>query len=620
MRRLLTALMILLVVFLAGLSALVLLVNPNDFRDYMARQVEARSGYQLKLDGPLRWHVWPQLSILSGRMNLTAPGASVPLVSADNMRLDVELLPLLSHQLQVRQVMLKGAVVQLTPQSEARHPQGAPVGPKGSVTPDEGEHGWSFDIARLKVADSLLVFQHEDDEQVTVRNLNLQMSQDDKHQAQVELSARVNRDQRDLTFSLAAHLDTADYPQRLLASITQFDWQLQGADLPRQGIAGKMTVQAQWQEMSKTLSFSQLNLTANDSQLAGQGSVALADAPAWTLDLHSDRLNLENLIAPDAVTSTEARQQGQQSQPATPRAALPRPVIARDDDEAQYASLRGFTAQASVQARSVRWRGLEFSNVAAQMTNEAGLLTLSRLEGQLGDGKLSLPGVLDARDDEPAAAFKVQAENVEVGSILTAFHYPIALTGKLSLNGEFNGDSIDAEAFRQRWEGKASVMMTNTRLEGMNFQQLIQQAVARSNGGVKAQQNYDNATTLEQFSAAATLDHGELTLGEMQGRSSLLSLDGEGSLDLVREQCDTRFNVLVNGGWEGDDKLVAWLKETPVPLRVYGPWQKLNYSLQVDDVLRKHLQEEAKRRLNDWADRHKESRNGKELKKLLDKL
>lgn len=78
MRRVLTTLMILLVVLVAGLSALVLLVNPNDFRAYMVRQVEARSGYELKLDGPLRWHVWPQLSILSGRMSLTAPGAAQP--------------------------------------------------------------------------------------------------------------------------------------------------------------------------------------------------------------------------------------------------------------------------------------------------------------------------------------------------------------------------------------------------------------------------------------------------------------------------------------------------------------------------------------------------------------
>jgi AsmA protein len=74
MRRILTTLMILLAVVVAGLTALVLLVNPNDFRAYMVHKVAERSGYQLELDGPLRWHVWPQLSILSGRMTLTAPG------------------------------------------------------------------------------------------------------------------------------------------------------------------------------------------------------------------------------------------------------------------------------------------------------------------------------------------------------------------------------------------------------------------------------------------------------------------------------------------------------------------------------------------------------------------
>ncbi|WP_186793163.1 hypothetical protein, partial [Salmonella enterica] len=49
-------------------------------------------------------------------------------------------------------------------------------------------------------------------------------------------------------------------------------------------------------------------------------------------------------------------------------------------------------------------------------------------------------------------------------------------------------------------------------------------------------------------------------------------------------------------------------------------WQELNYTLQVDQLLRKHLQDEAKRRLNDWADRNKDTRNGKDVKKLLDKL
>lgn len=123
MRRVITTLAILLVVVVAGMTALVLLVNPNDFRAYMVQQVEQRSGYRLALQGDLRWHVWPQMSILAGRMSLTAPGAAQPLVSAENMRLDVALWPLLSHQLQVRQVMLKNAVVRVTPDSATQTPK-----------------------------------------------------------------------------------------------------------------------------------------------------------------------------------------------------------------------------------------------------------------------------------------------------------------------------------------------------------------------------------------------------------------------------------------------------------------------------------------------------------------
>ncbi|VED14878.1 putative outer membrane assembly protein [Escherichia coli] len=98
MRRFLTTLMILLVVLVTGLSALVLLVNPNDFRDYMVKQVAARSGYQLQLDGPLRWHVWPQLSILSGRMSLTGPGREPATGSRRQHAVWTwRFLPLLSH-------------------------------------------------------------------------------------------------------------------------------------------------------------------------------------------------------------------------------------------------------------------------------------------------------------------------------------------------------------------------------------------------------------------------------------------------------------------------------------------------------------------------------------------
>ncbi|EJR0356113.1 outer membrane assembly protein AsmA [Klebsiella quasipneumoniae] len=615
MRRILTTLMILLAVIVAGLTSLVLLVNPNDFRAYMVHEVAERSGYQLELDGPLRWHVWPQLSILSGRMTLTARGAEEPVIRADNMRLDVALLPLLSHQLQVKQVMLKGAVIQLTPKTEAVRDSAAPVVPHDNTLPLAPEdRGWSYDVRQLQVADSVLFFQHENGEQVTVRDIRLQMEQDENHRATVDFSGRVNRDQRDLALNFSATVQGGDYPHSLKADFSQLSWQLRGAELPPDGINGQGSLQASWQEDSKTLRFDNLNLMASGSTLTGNGSVVLGERPDWSLDLHATTLNLDSLLASSSpATDSSASQQGQsQTRPL-------RPVIADSDEREDYQSLRGFTGRMALSADQLQWRGLNFTHVQSEISNKQGLLTVSKMQGSLDGGQLSLPGTLDARGDTPQATFQPALQNVEIGSLIKAFNYSLSLTGKLSLTGEFSGARIDADDFRRRWQGQAQIQMTDTRTEGLNFQQLVQQAVERSTN-VRAQENYDNATRLDAVSSQLTLDNGLVTLNRVQGQSNVMAMTGEGQLDLQKENCDMRFNVRVLGGWKGEGKLIDRLKQTAIPLRIYGDWQSLSYSLQVDQILRKQLQDEAKQRLNDWVERNKGSKESKDAKKLLDKL
>ena len=133
---------------------------------------------------------------------------------------------------------------------------------------------------------------------------------------------------------------------------------------------------------------------------------------------------------------------------------------------------------------------------------------------------------------------------------------------------------------------------------------------------VRAQENYDNATRLDSVSSRLTLDNGLVTLNRLQGQSDVMAMTGEGQLDLQKENCDMRFNVRVLGGWKGEGKLFDRLKQTAIPLRIYGEWQSLSYSLQVDQILRKQLQDEAKQRLNDWVERNKGSKDGNDAKKL----
>ncbi|RJF58420.1 outer membrane assembly protein AsmA [Serratia inhibens] len=610
MRRLLTTLVILLVVLVAGMSALVLLVNPNDFRAYMVTKVEQKSGYHLTLDGDLRWHIWPQLSILAGRMTLTAPGAKVPVVSADNMRLDVKLLPLLSHQLFVKQVMLKNAVIRLTPDSEEQNQPNAPIAPAGT-SEETLDTPWKFDIDNLRVVDSLLIWQRANNEQINVRDINLTLQQNAKRQAQMELSSRVNRDQRDLTFSMAADIDLQQYPRRIAAKVTQFNYQLEGADILGGGIKGDGSAQVVYQQTPQQIALSQLLLSANDSKFSGGGSVRFGEMPVYTLNLASTALSLDALS-------------GWQSSSGTPQAVsmTAAPVIANqaEDPQQNLDVLRDFTAQLNLSVDQLTYRGMNIAHLALQADNRQGLLTVHRLSGQLAGGDFALPGSLDARGTRPVIAVQPVLKQVELGTVLKAFEMPQVLTGKFSMQGDLTGDRLTSQSFEHRWKGTAQLAMQDAQLHGLNIQQLIQQAVARNDSSVRGQDNYQRFTEVKQLSAKASLSGGTVNISELSADSPLLNLSGGGTVNMPGKQCDMSLNVRVTGGWQGRGELIEQLQKTPIPLRVYGPWQQLNYQLQVDQVLRKTLQNRAKDALNKWAEKNKESREGQDLKKLLDKL
>lgn len=88
--------------------------------------------------------------------------------------------------------------------------------------------GWTLDINRLQIADSLLIWQRSDNDQINVRDINLELKQGGQRQVQVTLASRVNRNQRDLTFSMVIDADMHQYPRQFSANISQFTYKLEG--------------------------------------------------------------------------------------------------------------------------------------------------------------------------------------------------------------------------------------------------------------------------------------------------------------------------------------------------------------------------------------------------------
>lgn len=615
MKRFITTLAILLVVMVAGMTALVVLVNPNDFRAYMIRQVEQHNGYRLTLDGDLRWHVWPQLSILSGPITLSAPGAEQPVVSAQNMRLDVSLMPLLSHQLSVKQVMLKGAVVRLTPDSESQRPADAPVGPAdkdNSSSVSEITHGWKFDISHLRIADSLLVWQQSNGEQLNVRDFNLSLDQTQPRLAHITLSSRINRDQRELKVSLESDLDITDYPRRVGARVSKFDYQLTGADLPQEGVKGSALMKASWVTPTQQFSLEEITLSANDSQLTGTVSGSLNARPQIAASLHATSLNLDTLMGLSQVPAGDTTVAEKRSGPVPVIASLP----VYDNASSPLNAMDG---KLSLVADTLNWRGMQMNNVQLDAVSQEGLLTVNTFNGKAADGSFSLPGTIDVRGAQTKVTLQPDLKQFALSPLLKGLALPDTVSGALSLKGDFHGEGLTVEAFKQQWQGRADIRVQDAQFAGLNFQQLIQRAVENNTPKVQGQ-NDDGQPHAQQIQGRVTLNNGVFDFGTLEAHSDRLDYTGAGLIDVANRTLDMRFGVTVTQGWSGDDTLIQHLQQTPVPLRIYGPWSSINYNLKVDQVLRDQLRDEARQRLKEWIGRNPDSSKKEDANSVLKDL
>lgn len=612
MKRFLTTLIILLVVIVAGLTTLVMLVNPNDFRHYIVEQVEKKSGYQLEFNGDMRWHAWPTLSIITGPFSLTAPNATKPVISAENMRLDVELWPLISHKLSVEQIVIDGAVIRKTPESEPQVHSRAPVAPGGTTTSTTStdKSNWLLDIEKINVSNSLVIWQTSKDE-FNLRNINISLAKSDKKQVAVKFSGNLNKNQQEFVFNSQADVDLSDINQQISGHLTQFDYKLSGVDLPESGIEGQITADFLYSKgQVDNASLSNLQIKANESTLSGNLTMQLADTPQLVVELVAEKLDLDNLLG------TIPSKSNLETETNNNRVGV-KPVISGSSSQ-QYdlSGLQEFTANIHLTINQLIYRGMQINDVVFEAQNKAPRLTVAKLQGKAFGGDFSLPVTLNYSSIPAYVSAKPNFKNIDLTPLLKAFDMPQKLSGIFSLNAALSGVGYDDHAVKNQWQGPINIELRNAKLQGLNIPQLIQQSVSRVTNKINAPVNTGNFTEVDLFTVAGNLNKGNLNISTLRATSSLINISGQGRLNVPNETIDVNLGVNISNGWGGDSRLVKQLQEMTIPLRIYGSWHSLQYQLDVEKLLRNELRTQAKEALGNFL--KKEENKG--LNDLLNAL
>lgn len=122
MKYLLYTLATLVLIVIIGLSALVLFVDPNQFKGEIASQVEQQTGRSMEIQGSIKLSVFPWIGLELGRVVLgNAPGfGPQPFAEINGAQVRVKLIPLLSKRLEVKHIVLDGLQLSLAKDEKGR--------------------------------------------------------------------------------------------------------------------------------------------------------------------------------------------------------------------------------------------------------------------------------------------------------------------------------------------------------------------------------------------------------------------------------------------------------------------------------------------------------------------
>lgn len=177
----------------AGVAIILAVVDPNDYRDEIAQEVERRTGRELVIEGDIDLTFFPWLGLELGRTRLAdAPGfGDEPFVSIDSARLAVALWPLLSERRVVLdKIVLDGLNLrlirnaegvanweQLIEQVSSDKPEPAPTEPQPQEPQDGGASVAVESLGGLEINNAQLLYEdRQADQRYLLSPLNVEVS------------------------------------------------------------------------------------------------------------------------------------------------------------------------------------------------------------------------------------------------------------------------------------------------------------------------------------------------------------------------------------------------------------------------------------------------------------
>lgn len=283
-----------------------------------------------------------------------------------------------------------------------------------------------------------------------------------------------------------------------------------------------------------------LRMQAAGSTVAVKGTAA-SDAhgrPSLQGDVKSDLIDADKILAafhaapespPATATDTGAKPAAPPSRPAKDGHVIP-------DTPIPFDLLRPADADVTMNVAELKLGGAQYRAIALHVGLHDGQLRVDPFSADLPEGHLEGSLSADARQPAPPVALQLRAPGLAVQTLLAVLHEPGYAAGKLEVYADLHGAGATPHAIAGTLDGSLGLAMANgtidNRLLGNTLGTILRDASVLDLVG------RGGNSDIECFATRIDASHGIGTLRTLLLASSLLTLNGDGAMNLGAETLD----------------------------------------------------------------------------------
>ena len=613
MRKLLIGLGIIIVALIVLALVVPMLIPAEIYRDRIVAVVEAATGRQVHIGGPVKIRLIPNVAIEANAVALdNAPGGvATEMATLGKLQVGVRLLPLIGGTIDIDRFVLVDPVIHLEVAKDGRpNWQFAPaqaVPPTPAAPSPQPGNTPSAAMRQLQLGEVKLVNGTVDyfdarnnaryaadqigvtvdlpglDRKSTVDGSLMWRGKPVKLSLQIERPlvlvetgsspAKLNVTSDPVKFSFdgtvaggqALKLDGAlslDAPSlRDLANWAGAPIKLGGSGL------GAFSFKSKLVAAGKSTALTDIALTLDAIKASGDLSLVTGGAlPAVKGKLAVNMLDLNPYLARPPKDAAAA--------PSGPPAPTESHPSAKEwsNEPIDVTALKGIDADIAIAADGVRYGNIEIGKGALGITLQAGTLTVALNELQLygGSGKGRI--AVDGAGPVPALNLSFALSGIQAQPLLAAAIDLDRVTGTGQLNLDLSSRGRSQRELIGALSGKGAFSFANGAVRGIDLTAMTKNA---AQAVLQAAIGGNQQTAFSELSGTFTAANGIIRNDDLALKSGVGDMGGSGTVDLPHRSVDYRI----------EPKLVVNAQNVAVPILIKGPWTNLTYQPDVRGLI-----------------------------------